>query len=305
MGAELNGVSLTRYAWISVAAAIATIALKTGAWWVTGSVGLLSDAIESVVNLVAALVALWMLWLAERPPDEAHAHGYSKAEYFSSGLEGAMIFLAAAVIIWTAVPRLLNPRPLEEIGVGLAISVVASAINFGVSRLLMRAARRYESITLEADAHHLMTDVWTSAGVVVAVAVVAFTGWQRLDPLIAIAVGCNILTTGYMLLRRSALGLLDPSLDPAKLSAIAEALARYERDGVAFHALRTRQAAGRSFISVHVLVPGGWTVQEGHDLLERIEDDIRRAVPRSSVITHLEPLEDPASLADEELDRRL
>lgn len=305
MGAELNGVSLTRYAWISVAAAIATIALKTGAWWVTGSVGLLSDAIESVVNLVAALVALWMLWLAERPPDEAHAHGYSKAEYFSSGLEGAMIFLAAAVIIWTAVPRLLNPRPLEEIGVGLAISVVASAINFGVSRLLMRAARRYESITLEADAHHLMTDVWTSAGVVVAVAVVAFTGWQRLDPLVAIAVGCNILSTGYMLLRRSALGLLDPSLDPAKLSAIAEALARYERDGIAFHALRTRQAAGRSFISVHVLVPGGWTVQEGHDLLERIEDDIRRAVPRSSVITHLEPLEDPASLADEELDRGL
>lgn len=303
MGAELNGASLTRYAWISVAAAIATIALKTGAWWITGSVGLLSDAIESVVNLVAALVALWMLWLAERPPDEAHAHGYSKAEYFSSGLEGAMIFLAAAVIIWTAVPRLLNPRPLEEIGIGLAISVVASAINFGVSRLLMRAARRYESITLEADAHHLMTDVWTSAGVVVAVAVVAFTGWQRLDPLIAIAVGCNILSTGYMLLRRSALGLLDPSLDPAKLSAIAEVLAGYERDGIAFHALRTRQAAGRSFISVHVLVPGGWTVQEGHDLLERIEDDIRRTVPRSSVITHLEPLEDPASLADEELDR--
>ena len=171
MGAELNGASLTRYAWISVAAAIATIALKTGAWWITGSVGLLSDAIESVVNLVAALVALWMLWLAERPPDEAHAHGYSKAEYFSSGLEGAMIFLAAAVIIWTAVPRLLNPRPLEEIGVGLAISVVASAINFGVSRLLMRAARRYESITLEADAHHLMTDEILVVAVVIPIAV--------------------------------------------------------------------------------------------------------------------------------------
>jgi len=299
----VNPPNLMRYAWVSIAAALATIALKTLAWWITGSVGLLSDALESVVNLVAALVALWMLWLAERPPDEEHAHGYTKAEYFSSGFEGAMIFLAAGAIVWTAVPRLISPAPLEQVGLGLVISIGASAINLGVSRLLMDAARRHRSITLEADAHHLMTDVWTSAGVVAGVALVGVSGWQRIDPLIAIAVGINILRTGWNLLRRSALGLLDPSVDAGGRAAIREVLARHEAQGIAFHALRTRQAAGRAFVSVHVLVPGQWTVQQGHDLLERIEQEIRAAVPRSTVITHLEPLEDPVSLADEALDR--
>lgn len=299
----LNPRSLARYAWISVAAALATIGLKTWAWWVTGSVGLLSDAIESVVNLVAALVALWMLALAERPPDEAHAHGYSKAEYFSSGFEGAMILLAAGAIIWAAAPRLLAPAPLEQVGVGLVISVVASLINLGVSVLLLRAARQHRSITLEADAHHLMTDVWTSGGVVLGVLLVSFTGWERLDPLIAMAVGGNILRTGYQLLRRSAQGLLDPSLDRSRLEAIRAVLDRHRAMGIGFHALRTREAAGRSFVSVHVLVPGEWTVQRGHDLLEEIETEVRAAVPGCSVITHLEPLEDPLSLADEALDR--
>lgn len=294
--------SLTRFAWLSVAAAIATIALKTGAWWVTGSVGLLSDAIESLVNLAAALMALWMLTLAERPPDEEHAFGYSKAEYFSSGLEGGMIFLAAAAIVVTAAPRLLDPEPLEAVGLGLAISVVASIINFGVAWALFRAAKRYRSITLEADAHHLMTDVWTSAGVVAGVILVAVTGWHRLDPLIAIVVALNILWTGFGLLRRSALGLLDKAVSQEDRQRIRDILARHEAAGIAFHALRTRQAAGRSFVSLHVLVPGHWTVQQGHDLADAIEREIRSALPRTTVTTHLEPLEDPASQDDVELD---
>lgn len=295
--------SLTRYAWLSVAAAVATIALKSAAWWLTGSVGLLSDALESLVNLVAALMALWMLTLAERPPDEEHAHGYSKAEYFSSGFEGGLIFLAAAAILWTAVPRLLHPQPIEQVGLGLAISVAASGINFAVALLLRRAGQRHHSITLEADAHHLMTDVWTSAGVVLGVGAVALTGWQRLDPLIAIAVALNILWTGAMLIRRSALGLLDRSLPPERRTRIQAVFARHEAAGIAFHALRTREAAGRSFVTVHVLVPGDWTVQRGHDLAEAIEADIRREIPGVSVTTHLEPKEDPASLLDEDLDR--
>lgn len=293
--------SLTRFAWLSVAAAIATIALKTWAWWVTGSVGLLSDAIESLVNLAAALMALWMLTLAERPPDEEHAFGYTKAEYFSSGLEGGMIFIAAAAIVVTAAPRLLHPEPLEAVGLGLAISVAASVINFGVAWALFRAAKRYRSITLEADAHHLMTDVWTSAGVVAGVILVAVTGWHRLDPLIAILVALNILWTGFGLLRRSALGLLDKAVAPEDRQRIRDILARHEAGGIAFHALRTRQAAGRSFVSLHVLVPGDWTVQRGHDLADAIEREIREALPRTSVTTHLEPLEDPASHQDVEL----
>ncbi len=293
--------SLTRFAWLSVAAAVATIALKTGAWWVTGSVGLLSDAIESLVNLAAALMALWMLTLAERPPDEEHAFGYSKAEYFSSGLEGAMIFVAAAAIAVTAAPRLWDPEPLEAIGIGLAISVAASAINLGVALVLFRVAKRHRSITLEADAHHLMTDVWTSAGVVAGVIVVAATGWNRLDPVIAILVALNILRTGYRLVRRSALGLLDRAMSHDDRQRIRDILARHEAAGIAFHALRTRQAAGRAFVSMHVLVPGDWTVQRGHDLADAIEREIRSALPRTTVTTHLEPLEDPASQDDVEL----
>jgi cation diffusion facilitator family transporter len=295
--------SLAPYAWLSVAAAVVTIALKTTAWHLTGSVGLLSDALESVVNLVAALMALWMLALSERPPDDEHAYGYSKAEYFSSGFEGGLIFIAAMAILWTAVPRLWSPAPIEQAGLGLAISVAASAVNFGVAWVLMRAARSHRSITLEADAHHLMTDVWTSAGVIVAVLAVALTGWNRLDPVIAIVVALQILRTGFVLVRRSALGLLDRAVSIEARDAIRAVFARHESDGIAFHALRTRQAAGRSFVSVHVLVPGAWTVQQGHDLVESIEGEIRAVVPGASVLTHLEPAEDPASLLDADLDR--
>ena len=294
---------LTRYAWLSIGAAVITIGLKLGAYWLTGSVGLLSDALESLVNLAAAIMALAMLTLAARPPDEEHAYGHGKAEYFAGGVEGALILLAAASIAWTAVPRLVAPQPLEQIGLGLAVSLAASAINLIVARVLLAAGRRFRSIALEADARHLMTDVWTSAGVLAAVGAVAFTGWQRLDPIIALVVAANIIWTGVRLLRQSALGLLDTALPPEEQVAIDAVLARYRSDEEQFHALRTRQAGARSFMSVHVLVPGGWTVQRGHRLLEQIERDIRAAVPGLTVFTHLEPLEDPVSFEDTRLDR--
>jgi cation diffusion facilitator family transporter len=295
--------SITRFAWLSIAAALATIAMKGAAYRITGSVGLLSDALESLVNLAAALMALAMLTVAARPPDEMHAYGYSKAEYFSSGAEGALILLAAASIVWTAVPRLISPQPLEQVGVGLAVSGLAAALNFAVARLLLDAGQKYRSITLEADAHHLMTDVWTSAGVIAAVAVVTMTGWTRLDPIIALAVAANILWTGVRLLRRSALGLLDVTLPAAEQEAIKQLLGRYLSRGIHYHALRTRYAGSRSFISFHVLVPGEWTVQKGHDLLEEMEREIRAAVPGATVFTHLEPIGDPAAWQDLTLDR--
>jgi len=294
---------LTRYAWLSIAAAVATILLKWVAWRLTGSVGLLSDAIESFVNLGAAIVALLMLKLAERPPDEEYSYGYTKAEYFSSGFEGALVFVAAAAIMWTAFDRLIHPQPIERLGAGLAVSVVASSINGAVAWVLLRAGRRRNSITLEADAQHLFTDVWTSAGVLVGVAMVAVTGWHPLDPLVAMAVAVNILWTGFRLVQRSTRGLLDRALPVADRDRIRALLARYEADGVAFHALRTRQAAGRSFVSMHVLVPPAWTVQRGHDLLEDIEAGVRAAVPGAVVDTHLEPLGDPRALEDAGLNR--
>jgi cation diffusion facilitator family transporter len=295
--------ALTRFAWLSVLAALVTIALKTAAWWLTGSVGLLSDAVESLVNLAAAVVALTMLHVAARPPDLEHAYGYSKAEYFASGFEGALIFLAAVAIIWTAIARLLAPLPLEDLGIGMAISAVASAVNLGVGLLLIHAGRRHGSIALEADGRHLLTDVWTSAGVIIGLVAVLVIGWYWLDPLIAIGVALNILWTGYLLIKRSALGLLDQALPVEQRAAIAAVLERFQAQGLQFHALRTRQAAGRGFVSVHVLVPGAWTVQRGHDLLEEIEAALRSAVPNISVFTHLEPIEDPASLLDRDLDR--
>jgi cation diffusion facilitator family transporter len=295
--------ALVRFAWLSVLAALATIALKGAAWWLTGSVGLLSDAMESLVNLAAAIVALGMLRLAARPPDLEHAYGYSKAEYFASGFEGGLIFLAAAAIMWTALQRLLVPAPLEALGIGLALSVAASGVNLGVGLALIRAGRRHNSIALEADGKHLMTDVWTSAGVVVGLVAVLATGWSWLDPLIAIGVAFNILWTGYRLLKRSALGLMDQALPESQRAAIGAVLERYQAQGLQFHALRTRQAAGRGFVSVHVLVPGVWTVQRGHDLLEELERELRAAAPSISVFTHLEPIEDPASFMDRELDR--
>jgi cation diffusion facilitator family transporter len=298
----MNRQSLTRYAWLSIAAAVATISLKSLAYWLTGSVGLMSDALESVVNLVGALVALAMLTIAARPPDEEHLYGHSKAEYFSSGIEGALILLAAGSIGVTAVQRLITPQAVEQIGLGLAVSVLASLINLGVARVLLKAGQQYHSITLEADARHLMTDVWTSVGVIFAVGAVALTGWQILDPLIALVVAVNILWSGYHLMQRSVAGLMDVSLPPEEKEGVKQVLAKYETQGVQFHALLTRQAAARRFISMHVLVPDDWTVRQGHQLLGQIEAEIGQILPGTVVFTHLEPLNDPTALQDIALD---
>lgn len=295
--------SLKRYAWLSIAAALATILLKGVAWWLTGSVGLLSDALESFVNLAGALMALAMISLAETPADENHAHGHGKAEYFSSAFEGLLILLAALSIGYAAVGRLLQPQALEDVAIGLAVSVVASLVNLMTARVLLGVGRRYNSITLEADAHHLLTDVWTSVGVIVGVALVWASGWLWLDPAIALLVAVNILWTGWRLLRRSAAGLMDVSVPAGELAAIEAVLAAYRGQGLDFHALRTRQAGSRAFVTLHVLAPGRWTVQQGHDWCERIESDIRQALPHAHVTTHLEPMEDPVSLVDEGLDR--
>jgi len=295
--------SLKRYAWLSIAAALATILLKGWAWWITGSVGLLSDALESFVNLAGAMMALAMLSLAAMPADNSHAHGHGKAEYFSSAFEGFLILIAAVGIGYAAIERLLNPQPLEAVGIGLAVSIVASVINLATSRILMDVGRKYKSITLEADAHHLLTDVWTSAGVIAGVGLAWLTGWLWLDPVLALLVAMNIVWTGWRLLQRSTAGLMDVSIPEEELKAVESVLNGYRRQGLEFHALRTRQAGSRAFISLHVLVPGAWTVQQGHDWSERIEADLRQAVPYAHITTHLEPKEDPVSLADQELDR--
>jgi len=298
-----NRPSLTRFAWLSIGAAIATITLKTIAYFLTGSVGLLSDALESVVNLVGAMMALAMLTIAARPADEDHTYGHSKAEYFSSGVEGALILIAAISIVVTAIPRLIAPKPIEQVGIGLGVSVAASLINLVVALILAKAGKRYNSISLEADAHHLMTDVWTSVGVLAGVGLVALTGWERLDPIVAFIVAANIIWSGVRIVRMSALGLMDtalPSTEQAKLKTILE---NYTKNGVEYHALRSRQSGARQFVSFHVLVPGKWTVHRGHRLLESIEADIRRAMPSVTVFTHLETLNDPASWEDTNLDR--
>ncbi|MEJ5254836.1 MAG: cation diffusion facilitator family transporter [Acidimicrobiales bacterium] len=295
--------SLTPFAWLSIAAALVTMGMKAAAYLLTGSVGLLSDAVESSVNLVAALVALVALRVAARPPDEEHAYGHAKAEYFSAAIEGAMILVAAGSIVYAAIDRLLHPVQLEQLGIGLVVSVVAAFVNLAVALVLLRVGTRHRSITLEADGRHLLTDVWTSAGVVVAVGAVAMTGWELLDPIIAIAVATNIVVAGWALVRRSALGLMDVAVPAEQRAAIERVLASHSGPSVQFHALRTRQAGPRSFVSFHLLVPRSWTVQEAHDLAERVEADLHAVIPGLTVEVHIEPLEDPRSFADEDLDR--
>jgi len=294
---------LTRFAWLSIGAAATTILLKLLAWWLTGSVGLLSDALESFVNLAAAVVTLGMLTVAARPPTDEHAYGYSKAEYLASAFEGVLILAAAVAIAYAAVERLIEPRPIERAGIGLAVSALAALVNFAVARILLRQGRAHRSIALEADAQHLMTDVWTSAGVILAVGAVALTGWWRLDPVIALAVAANIVWTGSALLYRSVRGLMDQAIPSSQREAIVALLESYRDAGVRYHALRTRRAAGRSFVSVHILVPGEWTVSRAHDLAEEIEGRIRAIVPGGHVESHLEPVGDPSSYADIHLDR--
>lgn len=295
--------SLTRFAWLSIAASVIIIGLKSGAYLLTGSVGFLSDALESLINLLAAGMALWMLTIAARPPDESHLYGHDKAEFFSSSVEGALILVAAGGIAWTAIQRLFHPLPLEKLGLGVGISFLATLLNFIVARLLISQGKKHRSITLEADGQHLMTDVWTSVGVIAGVGAVALTGWQPLDSLVALAVAANIVFTSIHLLRRSVAGLMDASLSLQDQQKIEGVLAQYRKQGVEFHALRTRQGASRRFVSLHVLVPGEWTVHDSHHIAEDIERDIRAAISDAVVFTHLEPVEDEISLHDIPLDR--
>ena len=295
---------LERFAWLSVGTALATIALKAAAWWLTGSIGLLSDALESLVNLAAAFLALWMLRVAAAPPDEEHPYGFSKAEYFSAGIEGGLIVLAAAGILFAAVPRLVAPAPLDMAGLGLGLTAIATLLNFAVARSLMHAGRRFHSITLEADGRHLMTDVWTSVGVFAGVALVFATGIYWLDPLIALAVAAHIVWAGASLMRRSVKGLLDTAISAGDKREVIRLFNEYSRRyGIAFHALRTRQAGARRFLSFHMLVPDAWTVSQAHQLSEEIEERIRSLVPNASIDTHIEPISDPASYEDQGLDR--
>ena len=299
----MNSPSLKRYAWLSIGAALSTILLKTAAWWMTGSVVLLSDALESVVNLAGAMMALAMITLAEQPADDDHTYGHGKAEYFSGGFEGLLILLAALGIGVTAFERLLHPQALSQVGIGLVVSVAASVINFFTARILMAAGRENRSLTLEADAHHLLTDVWTSVGVIAGVGAVALTGWLWLDPVLALLVAANIVWTGWTLLHRSTRGLMDVALPAEEHALVLVVLDRYRAQGLDYHALRTRESGARRFVELHLLMPGEWTIQKGHELAEQLERDIRSALPGTHVVTHLEPLEDPASQDDINLDR--
>lgn len=285
--------NLTRFAWLSIAVAVFTITVKTIAYFLTGSVGLLSDALESIVNLIGGVMALGMLTIAIRPADEEHTYGHTKAEYFSSGVEGTLILIAAISIIYTAIERLINPQPLEQLGLGLAVSLVASIANLVVSLVLKKAGKQNNSIALTSNAHHLMTDVWTSAGVLVGVGLVAITKWQPLDSIVAILVACNIVSTGYGIIRKSVQGLMDGSLTKEDLDKVQEVFTRFNAPKVQFHDLRTRQSGSTKFISFHVLVPGVWSVAKGHKLVSEIEKEIEEIIPNSFVFTHLESLYDP------------
>jgi cation diffusion facilitator family transporter len=291
--------SPTFYAWLSLATSIVTIALKFSAYLMTGSVGLLSDAVEAVVNIVAALVALGVLTYSAAKPDREHNFGHEKAEYFSSGIEGTLIFVAAIGIAWTAIPRLVNPQPLEQVWLGLVLSVLAAAANAACAMVMLKAARVHRSITLEADARHLLTDVWTTGGVLVGVVLVQVTGWLRLDAVVALAVAIQILWTGWHLVSRSFGGLMDRAIPDAERDVIVGVLENLKAAGCDYHALRTRASGSKSFVDVHVLVPGSMSVQAGHDLVEKLEGDIAQRLPHVEVLTHLEPLEDPRSYEGE------
>ena len=290
--------NLFKYAWLSIVTSVATVTLKYTAYLLTGSVGLLSDAIESVVNVVAAVIALLALRAAAKPADNVFHFGRGKAEYLSSGIEGFMIFGAATVILVTSIPRLFHPEPLEHLGIGLLVTAVATGLNAVVGLLLIRVGRRHRSATLDADGHHLITDVWTSVGVLVGVALVALTGWLPLDPLIAIAVAINILVVGYRLVRQAMNGLLDIALPPYQHDQIVAVLARHAKDGVTFHGLQSRESGKDRFMSVHMLVPGAWSVQEAHDRVEDVEQELKATVGDLEVMTHLEPSEDPRAYDD-------
>lgn len=277
------------FIWLSVFASVATIGLKFVAWYLSGSVGLLSDAMESFVNLAGALFALIMLHVASTPADDDHPYGHSKAEYFSSGFEGTLIFIAAASILYAAVPRLLDPRELESLGIGLWFSLASTVLNYFVARILRRAGQRLHSVALEADAAHLMTDVWTSVGVIGALIAVLLTGWLWLDALIAIAVALHILAEGWKLMRNAVDGLMDRSLSPEEIRLVHAILDSYAGQDVTYRDLRTRRAGAERFVTVSILVPGDWTVEHAHDLLDEIEARVAQDVHGAHTNTHLEP----------------
>lgn len=295
--------NLRRYAWISLIVAVVVIFLKLSAYAITGSVSLLSDALESIVNVVGASAAIWALAISAQPPDEEHAYGHDKAEFFSSGFEGGLIIVAAVGIIYTASERLVNPAPITDTGIGIALALFTSFINYLLAQWLFRAARQHESIALEADAHHLISDVITSIAVSIGVVLATVTSWDWIDPLMALLVGINIIRMGWQLIRRSINGLLDPAWDNDERARIDAVLATFATDQISFHAIRTRRSGVRRFVSMHVLVPGHWSVQDGHQLLEEIEQAIHAAIPNVHVLTHLEPNDDPASFADIALHR--
>ena len=295
---------LTRFAWLSIATAVITIILKAAAYLLTGSVGLLSDALESGVNLVTAVLALVILTIAAQPPDDEHAFGHDKAEYFSGGVEGTLILVAAGTIIYSAIRSYFNPQPLDQLGVGIGVSVIAAVCNGITARILLRAGHQHNSITLTAGARHLLADVWTSGGVVIGIAIVAVTGWQPLDPILAIIVALHILRSGLHLVRQAINGLMDTSLPPDELAKVTAILEQHCTRNVQYHALRTRQSGAQRFLSVHIQVPGAWNVQKGHSLLEEIERDLREALAPVAITTHLEPVEDPVSWQDISLNRK-
>jgi cation diffusion facilitator family transporter len=286
---------------LSILAAIVTLALKWLSYYLTGSVGLLSEAAESGVNLLAALTALASLWYAAQPVDTTHTYGHEKIEYFSSGLEAVLILVAAAGIAWLAISRLIKPEPLEALNVGAVLTLVAAGINCAVAQVLLRVGRTHSSIVLEADGRHLMTDVWTTVAVVAGLGLVWLTDRVWLDPVMALLVSANIVWTGFDLLRRSFNGLMDHALPAAEQAAVRAAIEARIGSGMDYHALRTRQAGSRRFADFHLLVPGAFSVGRAHELTTRIEEAIRNALPGIEVTVHVEPIEDRAAWEDSEL----
>ena len=296
--------TLQKFMYLSIAAAIVTIVLKSYAYHITSSVGFLSDALESFVNLFAAIFALIMLNLSQRPADKEHMYGHSKAEYFSSAAEGALILIAAFSIISQAIPRLFNPVPLENVNIGLLFSLLASFVNLSVGLILINNGKKRKSLILEADGRHLLTDVLTSVGVIAGIIIVKFTGWLIVDPIIAILVTLNIIYTGYRLIIRSASGLMDVTIPDEDMIKITLYLDSLKTRQIEYHSLMTRTAGQRKFVFFHLLVPGNWTVKQGHDFADEIEEHIINMFNQPvTVDTHLEPVEDPASMNDIGLDR--
>jgi cation diffusion facilitator family transporter len=293
--------SLTNLALLSIAAAILTLVLKFSAYALTGSVGLLSDAVESSANLVAALTALFALWYAARPIDRNHPYGHQKIEFFASGIEGILILVAAGSIAWYAFGRLLDPQPVDQVGLGLAITLVATLVNLAVARLLLQVAAERDSVVLAADGHHLMADVITSGGVIVGLIVVRLTGIEELDPLIALLVALNILRTGVGLVRTSVDGLLDRALPERDQQQIRSVIQSELGTGATFHALRTRKAGARRFVDFHLLLPGEYSVQHAHDVSQRVEQAVNSSMPGTETTVHIEPIEEPASWEDSAL----